>query len=298
MVSLIYVTTSLPRRVTAVSNSKPTDQMRTLPPDLRNGIKGQFAKAVAHSCLKSRQRCLRIFGFHSAEIMASWGNDRRRRFGETYPARSDQMASGRAVTGCFRGWRAKRGRNAYRRERPRVCARGFLPPPGNHRSNQSVFRLPGDWAAQGSPGAAGGASGSRQSAYGAQNSNGERRRFSGRSRRRAGSSRPERRSIGSALIRPGANYRPFSCYSVPFRLIRRHNRARRLLRPPIPYGMHPRGVRTLIEFINFIPGLSSERRGLRVGLLAWPPSLASHSPVQNRASHNAKTGLPKFPSKS
>jgi len=46
--------------------------MRTLPPDLRNGVKGQFAKAVGAFVPKVTATVFEKFGFHSAEIMSSW----------------------------------------------------------------------------------------------------------------------------------------------------------------------------------------------------------------------------------
>jgi hypothetical protein len=54
-----------------MSNSRPTAQIRTLPVDVRSG-KGQFARAVGAFVPKVTAAVFEKFGFHSAEIMASW----------------------------------------------------------------------------------------------------------------------------------------------------------------------------------------------------------------------------------
>ena len=46
--------------------------MRTLPPDARSSGKGQFARAVGAFVPKVTAAAFEKFGFHSAEIMASW----------------------------------------------------------------------------------------------------------------------------------------------------------------------------------------------------------------------------------
>jgi hypothetical protein len=46
--------------------------MRTLPPDARSNGKGQFARAVGAFVPKVTAAVFEKFGFHSAEIMASW----------------------------------------------------------------------------------------------------------------------------------------------------------------------------------------------------------------------------------
>jgi hypothetical protein len=71
MVVLLYVTTSLMGRETPLPNPEPTAQMRALPPDSR-GSKGQFARAVGAFVPKVTAAVFEKFGFHSAEIMASW----------------------------------------------------------------------------------------------------------------------------------------------------------------------------------------------------------------------------------
>lgn len=48
--------------------------MRMLPPDARSGSKGQFARAVGAFVPKVTAAVFEKFGFHSAEIMASWEN--------------------------------------------------------------------------------------------------------------------------------------------------------------------------------------------------------------------------------
>ncbi len=72
MVAVLYVTTSLLGERTQLPNPQPTAQIRTLPPDTR-GSKGYFAKSVGAFVPKVTAAVFQKFGFHSAEIMASWG---------------------------------------------------------------------------------------------------------------------------------------------------------------------------------------------------------------------------------
>jgi len=51
---------------------EPTAQRHSLPPDTRSGGKGVFAKAVGAFVPKVTAAVFQKFGFHSAEIMASW----------------------------------------------------------------------------------------------------------------------------------------------------------------------------------------------------------------------------------
>ena len=52
--------------------TKPTTQIASLPPDVRVG-KAQFAKAVGAFVPKVTAAVFQKFGFHSAEILSSWG---------------------------------------------------------------------------------------------------------------------------------------------------------------------------------------------------------------------------------
>lgn len=72
MVAVLYVTTSLPGGGTPLSDRKPTTQFIGLPPDVRPA-KGVFAKAVGAFVPKVTAAVFQKFGFHSAEIMSSWG---------------------------------------------------------------------------------------------------------------------------------------------------------------------------------------------------------------------------------
>lgn len=71
MVAVLYVTTSCEAGETPLSDPEPTAQFMALPPDVRP-TKGQFAKAVGAFVPKVTAAVFQKFGFHSAEIMASW----------------------------------------------------------------------------------------------------------------------------------------------------------------------------------------------------------------------------------
>ncbi len=72
MVSVLCVTTSLAGDRTALFETEPTSQMAKLPPDTRSTTKGQFAKSVGAFVPKVTAAVFQKFGFHNAEIMASW----------------------------------------------------------------------------------------------------------------------------------------------------------------------------------------------------------------------------------
>lgn len=72
MLAGLRVTTSLTSEFTAVSEPEPTALTTQLPRDTRISSKGQFAKAVGAFVPKVTAAVFQKFGFHSAEIMASW----------------------------------------------------------------------------------------------------------------------------------------------------------------------------------------------------------------------------------